>query len=65
LRKEYIANSENELSNLVLKIIHTMIIFIVCCLRHGSRGVQQIQIRLRSKQFGNLCFKVYWSQNFV
>ena len=38
LRKEEIADSENELRNLLLKIIHTMIIFIIRCLRHGSHS---------------------------
>jgi len=37
---------KNEVSNLLLKIIHTTIIFFLCCLRHGSWGVQQIQIRV-------------------
>ena len=36
-----------------------MIIFIICCLRHGSRGVQQIQIWVALKKFGNRCFMVW------
>ena len=32
-----------------------MIIFIICCLRHGSQGFQQIQIWVTLKKFGNRC----------
>ena len=44
-----------------------MIIFIICCLRHGSRGVQQIQVLGRAQKFGNRCymsFHVFIPMNF-
>ena len=44
LRKEEIADTTNELCNFLLKIIHAIITLFICCLRLGSRGVQQVEI---------------------
>jgi len=44
LRKEYIADIQNELYSLLPKIINTIIVFFIRCLRLGSRGVHQTQV---------------------
>jgi len=44
LEKRVDCDIKNELSNMLPKIIHTINIYFIRCLRLGSRGVHQIQI---------------------
>jgi len=50
LSKEKIVDTENERSSLRPKIIHTIIIFFIRCMRLGSPGVHQTQIWIALKK---------------